>query len=596
TPDHDPGPPTFSSAGSSSESYPTGPQTPTSDQESESYQAPDLYRAPDPHPATGAADGPGSYPTPPSFQSPTTAEQPSTPPEDSTGVGAIDDDDTAYQYLSYPDSDAEENPRPLYRDEVSGDDRTRVQRAAVPPSRHHAAADPDDEVLDDLGDIEEEPRQLGQRGRMALLIGAVAAVVVLGLAIGYSVLARPNGPSAGATPSPAASESATTGTPGQVSGELLGTEMLVAAADAKPIDSARTWKVSRTVTKIDETAPQAICLGGSIDGLPTAREAMMQLLESDGKEPPAVLHQASAYGTPEEAAQAYALIAKAVGNCTVDGQHAWLYSARAVSGLGDQSLGVVVEVVTGEETEYRTLILSRTGRVLNVLDVARQKESVQVAASVRTLAAAVNRQCTTAGGNCAKKTADKAGPPPVGDQPGYLSGGDLPAPSGEAGAWYADEPQNMTEAQHGSGCETADLSKVSGGRAVSRTFLVEGDAGDFGLDQYVVSMKSAKEAEKLAKKFRDDWEDCRERKVTPTVEDPAKIKGVGAKNAKITGWVSLIKVPTNESESRTYRVGVAWVGSKLIFTFLSPTEDLDISANDWKRVTVRAAERATQVN
>src|SRR5690606_8866697 len=149
---------------------------------------------------------------------------------------------------------------------------------------------------------------------------------------------------------------------------------------------------------------------------------------------------------------------------------------------------------------------------------------------------------------------------------------------------------------HGSGCETADLSKVSGGRAVSRTFLVEGDAGDFGLDQYVVSMKSAKEAEKLAKKFRDDWEDCRERKVTPTVEDPAKIKGVGAKNAKITGWVSLIKVPTNESESRTYRVGVAWVGSKLIFAFLSPTQALDISANDWMRVTVRAAERATQVN
>ncbi|WP_152362957.1 hypothetical protein [Microlunatus speluncae] len=589
--------------------------------------------------------------SPPPTPAPTPATPAPTPADDHTDDLGAEDDDTAFGIPAYSESDGEDNPKPLYRDEVSergsadrgsardtdadtygrpsnytgsygsadpspyeaagsaggaapqqpaaddADDRTRYQRrvdTGVRPSKDRHL---DEDMLDDLGDIDDEPPRLGQRGRLALLIGAVAAVVVLGLAIGYAVIGRPNGPSAnpGPGPSPASSESSTTGTPGQADGELLTTEMLVAAPDAKPIDGDRTWKVSRTLTKIDRTSPQPICLGVAIDGLPTARETMMQLLESDGKQPPAILHQATAYGTPEEAAQAYALIAKAVGTCSAEGTGAWLYSGRVVTGLGDQSLGVVVKVTNGKDQEFRSLILSRTGRVLNVVDVAKQKEGVPIEDTVRTVAAAVNRQCTAAEGSCAKKTADKAGPPPVGDQPGYLSGGDLPAPSSSAGAWFADDPQNLTEPQHGTSCETADLSKVAGGRAVARTFLVDGDAGNFGLDQYMVTLKSESEAKKLATKFRDDWKNCRERKVTPTVEDPAKIKGTGAKDAGISGWVTEVKVPT-ENETRTYRVGVAWVGPKLVYTFLSPTDKLDISESDWKRVTVRAAERATQVN
>lgn len=587
-------------------------------------------------------------------------DQPASPPptpaaapaDDHTDDFTTEDDDTAFGIPAYSDSDAEDQPKPLYRDEVTerggatgrdagptrdsdadtygrsssygsagsyggtepsaygtarqragagdADDRTRYQApvdTGVRPSKDRHL---DEDVLDDLGDIDDDPPRLGQRGRLALLIGAVAVVVVLGLAIGYAVIGRPNGgPSAnpaGPGPNPTATESSTTGTPGQAAGELLTTEMLVAAADAKSIDGDRAWKVSRTLTKVDRTSPQPMCLGTAIDGLPTARETMMQLLESDGKQPPAILHQATAYGTPEEAAQAYALIAKAIGTCTVEGTGAWLFSGRMVTGLGDQSLGVVVKVTNGKDQEFRSLILSRTGRVLNVVDVAKQKEAVPIGDTVRTIAAAVNRQCTSADGACAKKTGDKAGPPPVGDQPGYLSGGDLPAPSSSAGAWFADDPQNLTEAQHGTNCETADLSKVAGGRAVARTFLIDGDAGNFGLDQYMVTLKSEAEAKKLATKFREDWESCRERKITPTVADSTKIKGTGAKDAKISGWVTEIKVPANDSQTNRFRVGVAWVGNKLVYTFLSPTDKLDISESDWKRVTVRAAERATQVN
>ena len=43
--------------------------------------------------------------------------------------------------------------------------------------------------IDEIDDFESEGRRgLGQRTKLALLIGAVAAVVVIGLAIGYAVL------------------------------------------------------------------------------------------------------------------------------------------------------------------------------------------------------------------------------------------------------------------------------------------------------------------------------------------------------------------------------------------------------------------------
>jgi hypothetical protein len=47
--------------------------------------------------------------------------------------------------------------------------------------------------------------------------------------------------------------------------------------------------------------------------------------------------------------------------------------------------------------------------------------------------------------------------------------------------------------------------------------------------------------------------------------------------------------------SLKYRVGAVASGSKVIYTFLSPKDKLDLTDSQWKAVTVRAGQRATQV-
>ena len=232
--------------------------------------------------------------------------------------------------------------------------------------------------VDDLDLDEEHPhRLLGRRGRLALLIGAVAAVAVVGAAIIFAVasVGRPAvqptsdrhgrlGPGALArrprTPAPC----------------WLRTSCCCPPR-AKQIDPGRAWKVALTQRPAAADAPTPACLTDQpAEGEPTAQQQVARLLSSDGKAAPSALHRASAYASPEDAAQAYAVATRTFGGCAAAGSY--LVSGAAVTGLGDQAAGVVVNVVTGGKTQLHSVVVSRTGKVVNVLDVARPGKAVNI--------------------------------------------------------------------------------------------------------------------------------------------------------------------------------------------------------------------------
>jgi len=62
----------------------------------------------------------------------------------------------------------------------------------------------------------------------------------------------------------------------------------------------------------------------------------------------------------------------------------------------------------------------------------------------------------------------------------------------------------------------------------------------------------------------------------------------------IAGWTATVSQRTTEGTAK-YRVGIVSAGAKTVFTFLNPQKDLDLSDREWDVVTVRAAERASQV-
>ena len=438
---------------------------------------------------------------------------------------------------------------------------------------------------------------LGRRTRLALLVAGVAAVVIVGLAIGYAVLNLGDTPratsrsAASSAPSGSASPSAPESPDPDA---LLADAVMLTAAQAKGLDKSRTWKIARTQRGVDEDSPRPACLGAdAIEGRPTPQQSVLRLLSSTGKKAPGVLHQADAYATPEEAAQAYAVTAKALGSCSMTG--AYIASGHAVTGLGDQAVAEVLVVSTGGKTEFRSLVLNRTGRVINVVDVAQPDKAVSVSAVAKALAASSAAECRPAGGSCSARPTVKEGPPPAGgDQPGFLAIADLPPVGKSTSSWAGTVPGLPDKDFTGSGCETVSWARVEAQKRVQRTYLLQDQSLTFGLDTIVLTHKSAKAAQTLATKVRNDLESCAKRKLTATVSEPAEVKSTGAAGVATSGWTANVSQKTTEGTAK-YRVGIVSAGAKTVFTFLNPQQELDLSDTEWNRVAVRAAERATQV-
>jgi hypothetical protein len=430
----------------------------------------------------------------------------------------------------------------------------------------------------------------------------VAAVVILGLVIGYVVLnlTRPSSAPGTTQPSAIGSPAASTeptpsATPSESAAAVLTDASMITPQIASAVDDKRTWKVALTQRGRTADSPQAACLGAEgSEGQPTPQQTVLRLLSSDGKNPPALLHQADAYASPEEAAQAYAVLSKALGGCTMSG--AYIASGHTVRGLGDQATGLVVNVREGEAVQNRSVVLTRTGRVVDIVDVAQPGSVVPVERVGQAAAQAVSAQCRDAGGSCAADPQVSDGPPPLGgDEPGFLATGDLPPVGTELTGWVGTAPtQPKADTVQGSGCETTNWEKVEAETRAVRTYLLQDSSSRFGLDEVVVSTAKASDATDLAEKVRDDWASCERRQLTADVPKAHAVSGVGAKEAEVSGWSTRVSQKSGKTTT-TYRVGVVAVGTTVIFTFLNPQRGLDLTEEQFDTVTVRAGQRATQV-
>jgi hypothetical protein len=572
------------------------------------YVDPDAAtKAPEPTPAPPAAPQ-AAEPAPAAPPRPAPADPPVVPSAPATPV----DDDA---------------PKPLYRDEVAGPatppttpssdraDDTSTRQINFAPRRPRNADDdsttilprtstgprrpPGRDAIDDWDDEDEERSPIGRRTRTALLIGAVAAVIVIGLAVFYAVGGFTGTPTAGtsassgsAPPSSAAS-SANPSTSGSVV-ELLSPAVMLTVDQAADL-SGKTWRVQKT-----ETTPNAdlnpACLGGDpVEGQPASQQLITQVLGSSGKKAPSALHQATAYASTEDATQAFAIAAKTLGGCPVAGSY--IASGRTVSGLGDQATGVVVNAVDGSKVQVHSIVASRTGRVVNILDVAQPDSAISMTKVARTLAAVVTTQCGPAGGTCDGTPKVKDGPPPLGgDEPGFLATGDLPPAKGQVSSWVGTATELPKDDFAGSGCEVVSWTTLDSESKTSRVYIYS-DSGKafFGVNEIVLTMKDDAAATKLATKIKDNIGGCKKRTLTATVTGPEKVSSVGARNTEVTGWTSVVTQKVADGTQK-YRVGIVATGSKVVYTFLNPKGAYDFTDAQWDTVALRAGERATQVN
>jgi len=583
------------------------------DQESRAYRPRRAFTEPDPDPGVAATPTPGPDPVdstraplldddtpkplyrdevaprgerneqPPGPAGPTTIRPPEAP-----RPGAPRPEDTAVRSINF----APRRP-PRFDDETT---------TLLPRTRASGRTPPRYDDIDDIDDFDTDGRgRIGRRTKLALLIGAVAAVVVLGLAIGYSVLgigAQPGTvPSTAPSLAPSSPPPTTAGPSPSESpvGALLSDTSMLSPGQASKIDPDRTWAIELTQRGASKDAPTAACLGGdAVEEQPPGQQKILQVLSSSGQRPPSALHEATAYSTPEEAVQAFAVASRTLGGCATPGSY--IASGRVITGLGDQAVGVVAKVVDGEDTQSHSVLLSRTGRVLNVVDVNAPGKAVNMGPVAEAVAAVTAGQCSTAGGTCGGKLSVKVGPPPLGgDEPGFLATGDLPPVGDASSPWTAAPIELPDEDFAGSGCETINWATVPAESRSARVYLLT-DSGKsyFGLNQIVLTMSGEKAATRLVNDIKKDLETCKERAPTATVSKPAAVDGVGARNADIAGYTAEVEQDAGEATSK-FRVGVVSTGAKVAYTFCNSSGDFDFTDNQWDVIAVRAGERVTQV-
>jgi hypothetical protein len=455
--------------------------------------------------------------------------------------------------------------------------------------------------LDAIDDFSEDGRgPLGQRAKLALLIGVVAAVVVIGLVIGYAVLSADNQPQGNQPQSrPGVAGGRGTSGNGSQSPDQTGTAVLSDAAmlnpdQAKVLDRDRTWKIGLTQSSPAEDAPTAACFGSeALEGQPTPQQKMLRVLESGGKKNPTALHEATAYNSVDEAIQAYAIASRTLGGCAVTGSY--IESGHAVSGAGNQAVGAVV--IDASKGQAHSVVLNRTGRVTNVVDAAQPSKALAISDVAKALEQVNNVQCRPAGGECGGTAAVKKGPPPMGgDEPGFLATGDLPPSGDKIAPWVATPLELPKEEFKGSQCENVNWKTVSAKSKSSRVYLIqESGANFFGLNEIVLTMKDHKAASKQVAKIKSNLASCRKRVLTASVAKPKKVTSIGAQNTKITGWTVVVSQKSTQGIAK-YRVGIVAAGPKVVYTFLNPRGDYDFTSRQWHTVAVRAGERTTQVN
>lgn len=424
----------------------------------------------------------------------------------------------------------------------------------------------------------------------ALTIAGVAAVAIVALIASTALwwfsrdteVAGTEGPDLSATPGPVLS-----------AGQMLSESM------AKEIDPTRTWTQTLDQAGVNDASPGVACIGPLAADQPIPEITQLRGVAASGDDRTAALHRADAYATNEEAERVFDFRSAELGSCT--DTPLYVEKGLTVTGVGDQALGVRL-VLQDTKPEYHTVLLVRTGRVVNLLDVARTGDPADMEAQLTALGQSVNRQCGPAVGLCTAPTTSIAiGVPPAGgEQPGFLTSGDIPRVTPGSGTWRGNPPGTQIDVQDGSSCEAVDLGSVGGSSITrqQRTYLLRNDAAappQFGIDQVVLSMGSEEEARELVNRINTNMSSCRTRTLTSQMTEEAPLSTPGQDGVEIRGHWYVVESKIDQAQSQKYRVGVFSAGDKFVYLRSNPTATFDFTDEAWIGVNLRAGERITQV-
>ncbi len=416
--------------------------------------------------------------------------------------------------------------------------------------------------------------------RRNIVIGAIALVVVIGVVVTTVLFrARTSGPTA-------------TGTQTFTGAPILSAASLLTAADAQRLDGGTTWTETLTQTRADSNTPRPNCLTTDAQGVPLPQATMVRNIQGGGDANTNLLNEAFQFGSVQDATTAAAIWTAQLGGC--ERPVSYLEGGWTVSNVGDSSAGVSA-TVQDKTSVHHTVMLSRSGSVITVVDASKPNTTPDGAVVAGLLGTAVGHTCQAAGGTCpTDPTAASGVPPKTATDPEFLATADFPRITAGTGRWGATDPSTSFDFI-GSQCEGKDLANVAGPTARKhRAYLLQEDAAapqTFGVDEYVLTFPDRASADSLVKDVSGSIDGCEKAMLTAKVQktDDVGTKGAGGKD--VTGRTWVVTQQVNQTSKQKYRLALVQIDNTVIY-LLAPTGDsFDFDNGQWKSIGDRAGVR-----
>lgn len=459
----------------------------------------------------------------------------------------------------------DEDDRPLPRRSALSPNATRARSPQTPDAAPAASTPAASRAV-----VEDAPER---GGSSKLRYGILAALLVAALAVAAFFLVPRGEGGPAPTPTPSIDPVAT---------------YLLQPNDLDNY-SGKAWTVASTATTVDATTPQPLCVLTSGETAPAASATLVRTFAAAFDAPGALLHQVDTYANDEDATAAYAARLAQLGECPRT--TGFVTGATEIKGLSDAGTAIKL-VVQDAQSQYHTILLSRTGRHVNVVDATQPDQPADAGPLAKAVQPAAKRQCD-GGGTCPSTVEANVTVPPAVQPLGWLASVDLPRITAGQGVWRGTPEVLTTVKSKGTRCEAVDLAAAPGASSSQqRTYLLQDDTNapaTFGLDEMVYTFDTPEKANGFVGTLTTNIDSCATRAATATVAKQGDVSGVG------TGamWVVTQKLNAGDASAR-FRTSAVAVGNKVLYLMANPGEKFDFSDEAWANVTRRAAERLSQ--
>ena len=412
-----------------------------------------------------------------------------------------------------------------------------------------------------------------------------AAVLIAG---GIFVLSRMNNAHSPAASNANPSSSETSSTPVN-----LTEASLLETSDASLVEPAASWSITQTVTeKGKETLRKVSCLAPDPAEINTTA-TLQRAIGTQHEDKLALIHQIDAYANEETAKKIYEQRATSLASCSAT--PALITGSSAVTGLGDEVLQM--SVVQEGISQYHTILLVRTGKVISLLDVARNNSAIDPQGAVSALQRPLTATCETAAGTCPSTPAVAPAAPPAANPQGWLIPNDIPIIAPGHLAWLGGTLKGVESS--GMGCEGVNLTSEQGPTDRKQRSYTVGSSDDafkvFGITQYRFAFADETAATTFGDLLSENLASCAKRVAAAKVTELTPVTTDGSDGPAVAARLFDVKQQiADDGTQRPYQLMVARAGTAVSYLLFTGVGETQFTEDQLKALAIRLGQRTAQ--